>query len=155
MSAQTPYAEKAAKLKAEATAKRKPVMADGERHAETAVFAVPSLQRVHDAHHVHGATAPPRKARAKKKRTGAPYQDAQARRAAARALPGTKLPSRDEVCAICNVSYPTIWVRMCKGQFPRPRVSGQKSFWLSTEVEAWLAALPRRRLKGDEGGANE
>ena len=28
-------------------------------------------------------------------------------------------------------------------------VVGGKSMWLSTEVEAWMAALPRSRLKGD------
>src|SRR5262245_20082318 len=28
--------------------------------------------------------------------------------------------------------------------------NGGKSMWLSTEIEAWIAALPVRRLKGDE-----
>ena len=36
-----------------------------------------------------------------------------------------------------------------RGKFPRARVVGGQSMWLSTEIEAWLAALPVRRLKGD------
>jgi predicted DNA-binding transcriptional regulator AlpA len=35
------------------------------------------------------------------------------------------------------------------GKFPRSRIVGGKSMWLSSEVEAWLAGLPVRPLKGD------
>jgi predicted DNA-binding transcriptional regulator AlpA len=38
---------------------------------------------------------------------------------------------------------------MRAGTFPRARVVGGRSMWLSTEVDAWLAALPVRPLKGD------
>ena len=48
------------------------------------------------------------------------------------------------------VSFPTIWAWMRAGTFPRSRIVGGKSMWLSTEIEAWLAALPLRHLKGDE-----
>ena len=37
------------------------------------------------------------------------------------------------------------WMRA--GTFPRSRVVGGKSMWLSTEIEAWLVALPVRRSK--------
>lgn len=60
-----------------------------------------------------------------------------------------RLLSKAEVCAIANVSFPTIWSWMRAGTFPRSRVVGGKSAWLSTEVENWLANLPRRALKGD------
>jgi predicted DNA-binding transcriptional regulator AlpA len=71
---------------------------------------------------------------------------------AARAPPArldARLLSKREVLAIVGVSYPTVWSWMRHGKFPRSRVVGGKSMWLSTEVEAWLAALPVRRLKGD------
>jgi predicted DNA-binding transcriptional regulator AlpA len=60
-----------------------------------------------------------------------------------------RLLSKSDICAITNVSYPTIWGWMRDGKFPRSRVVGGKSMWLSTEIERWLAALPVRPLKGD------
>ena len=60
------------------------------------------------------------------------------------------LLDKHQICAIANLSFPTIWAKMRAGTFPRGRVSGSgKSFWLSTEIEAWMTALPTRRLKGD------
>ena len=38
---------------------------------------------------------------------------------------------------------------MRDGKFPRSRELGGKSAWLESEVEAWIASLPTRRLKGD------
>jgi predicted DNA-binding transcriptional regulator AlpA len=73
-------------------------------------------------------------------------------RPAARAPPaplGARLLSKREVLAIVGVSYPTVWAMMRAGTFPRARVVGGKSMWLSSEIEAWLAALPVRQLKGD------
>jgi predicted DNA-binding transcriptional regulator AlpA len=64
--------------------------------------------------------------------------------------PDVRLLSKAEVCAVANRSFPTIWKMMRAGTFPRARVSGAKSFWLSTEVENWIAALPVRPLKGDK-----
>jgi predicted DNA-binding transcriptional regulator AlpA len=60
-----------------------------------------------------------------------------------------RLLDRHEVCAVANVSYPTIWTWMRAGRFPRSRIVGGKSMWLSTEIEAWMSALPVRALKGD------
>jgi predicted DNA-binding transcriptional regulator AlpA len=62
---------------------------------------------------------------------------------------GVHLLSKREVLAIANVSYPTLWSWMRQGKFPRSRAVGGKSMWVSTEIEAWMAALPRCRLKGD------
>jgi Prophage CP4-57 regulatory protein (AlpA) len=42
-----------------------------------------------------------------------------------------------------------MWAWMRAGTFPRSRVAGGKSVWRSDEVDAWLAALPVRKLKGD------
>jgi predicted DNA-binding transcriptional regulator AlpA len=42
---------------------------------------------------------------------------------------------------------------MRAGTFPRARIVGGRSMWRSDEVEAWLAGLPVRRLRGDEAEA--
>lgn len=62
---------------------------------------------------------------------------------------GLRLLDKAEVCRIANVTFPTIWQWMRDGEFPRSRIVGGKSMWLSTEIEAWIAALPIRQLKGD------
>jgi predicted DNA-binding transcriptional regulator AlpA len=93
-----------------------------------------------------------RKHRTKQALTGVPephVQHDQTRVHAPRAPPGARLLSRVEVCAIASVTYPTLWAWMRAGTFPRSRIVGGKSMWLSTEIEAWLAALPLRPLKGD------
>ncbi len=100
------------------------VAANGTHIAEAAL-AADTPRRQHDDHNIHRARAP----------------------AAARLL------DKAEVCAIAGVTFPTIWSWMRDGLFPRSRVIGRghssKSVWLSTEVEAWMAALPVRPLKGD------
>ena len=63
------------------------------------------------------------------------------------------LLSKRQVLAIANVSYPTLWSWMRQGKFPRSRVVGAKSVWLSTDIEAWLATLPFRKLKGEPSEA--
>jgi predicted DNA-binding transcriptional regulator AlpA len=60
-----------------------------------------------------------------------------------------RLMSKAEILDHTGVSFPTIWAWMRAGTFPRSRVVGGKSKWLSTEIEAWVAALPVRKLKGD------
>jgi len=68
----------------------------------------------------------------------------------ARALPAVRLLSKNEVLAITSVTFPTIWSWMRAGTFPRSRVVGGKSMWRSDEIDARLAALPVRALKGDD-----
>ena len=60
-----------------------------------------------------------------------------------------RLLAKRDVLAITNVRFPTIWAWMRVGKFPRARIVGGKSMWLSTDIETWLAALPVRQLKGD------
>jgi predicted DNA-binding transcriptional regulator AlpA len=72
----------------------------------------------------------------------------------ARGPPAVRLLDKGEVCAIANVSFPTLWLWMRQGRFQRSRVvrgggNNSKSVWLSTEVEEWLRRLPIRPLKGD------
>jgi predicted DNA-binding transcriptional regulator AlpA len=59
------------------------------------------------------------------------------------------LLGKRDILAITGVSYPTIWSWMRAGTFPRARIVGEKSMWLQTEIEAWLADLKVRPLKGD------
>jgi predicted DNA-binding transcriptional regulator AlpA len=70
-------------------------------------------------------------------------------RTAAAQATAVRLLSRPEILAIANVTYQTIWAWMRKGEFPRSRIVGGKSMWLSTEVDSWLAGLQVRPLKGD------
>jgi predicted DNA-binding transcriptional regulator AlpA len=60
-----------------------------------------------------------------------------------------RLLDKAQVCVIANASYPSIWAWMRAGRFPRSRICGGRSMWLSSEIDAWLAALPVRPLKGD------
>ena len=61
---------------------------------------------------------------------------------------GVRLLSKAEVLAAVNVTYPALWKWMRDGKFPRSRLVGNKSMWLSTDVATWLANLPPCRLKG-------
>ena len=88
-----------------------------------AALAGELLPRNHDREHTHGARAPP------------PLVE--------------RLLSKYEVMTITGMSYPTLWAWMRDGRFPRSRIVGGKSMWLSTEIEEWLAGLPVRPLKGD------
>jgi predicted DNA-binding transcriptional regulator AlpA len=56
---------------------------------------------------------------------------------------------KGELLERVGVSFPTIWSWMRKGEFPRARVVGGQSAWLSSEIDAWIAALPVRRYKDD------
>jgi predicted DNA-binding transcriptional regulator AlpA len=57
---------------------------------------------------------------------------------------------KSEVLRIAgDVSFPTIWQWMRDGKFPRSRVVGGQSMWLSSEIDEWLSNLPIRRIKGD------
>jgi predicted DNA-binding transcriptional regulator AlpA len=62
---------------------------------------------------------------------------------------GVRLLSKAEVLAVVNVSYPALWKWMREGKFPRSRLVGHKSMWLSTDLALWLTNLPPCRLKGD------
>ena len=60
-----------------------------------------------------------------------------------------RLLSKAEVLKIANVSYVTLWTWMRDSAFPRSRIVGSKSMWLSTEIDQWMSTLPVRHLKGD------
>jgi predicted DNA-binding transcriptional regulator AlpA len=72
------------------------------------------------------------------------------------ATPGVvRLLDKHDVCAIAGATYPTIWVWMRAGTFPRSRIVGGKSMWLSSEIDGWLAGLPLRPLKPSRSAASK
>jgi predicted DNA-binding transcriptional regulator AlpA len=122
--AQVPFARKAAKLKAK---RRKPALAAkliaaNQAHIIEAGLAADGAQHQSDRKHAHGARAPP-----------------------------VRLLGKGEILQITGVTFPTIWawMRGKGGTFPRSRIVGGKSMWRSDEIDAWLAGLPLRPLKGD------
>jgi predicted DNA-binding transcriptional regulator AlpA len=64
-------------------------------------------------------------------------------------VPGQRLLGKPEILAITGTSFPTIWQMMRAGTFPRSRIVGGRSMWLATDIDAWIAGLPVRPLKGD------
>jgi predicted DNA-binding transcriptional regulator AlpA len=71
---------------------------------------------------------------------------------------GDRLLSRPEVLDIIGVSYPTLWLWMRQGRFPRSRSLGGKVAWLKSEIAAWMHSLPRTELKtlsGEEIGEQQ
>ena len=91
-----------------------------------------------------------------KRAHGVQVARSRAKAAALLASPQTvRLIDKHEVCAITAVTYPTLWKWQRAGTFPRARIVVGKSMWLSSEVEAWLNALPLRKLKGDADRTRE
>jgi predicted DNA-binding transcriptional regulator AlpA len=68
---------------------------------------------------------------------------------------GLRLLSKPEVLAVSGCSFPTLWEMMRRGDFPRSRILGGRSMWLSTDIDKWLAKLPVRPLKGDAPSESE
>jgi len=73
------------------------------------------------------------------------------RKASADAEPKTpiRLLSKAQVLEKIGRSYPTVWAWMRAGRFPRAVDLNGRPAWVEASVEAWIAALPLRRLKGD------
>jgi predicted DNA-binding transcriptional regulator AlpA len=63
------------------------------------------------------------------------------------AAPAEKLLTRQQVLERIPVSFPTIWSWMREGKFPPARHMGVKTFWLESEVAAWIRGLPFREYK--------
>ena len=57
--------------------------------------------------------------------------------------------TRDEVCEKTRVCYVTIWRMIKAGDFPRGREVKGRILWKESDVDAWLEAQPRQRVKGD------
>ena len=55
-----------------------------------------------------------------------------------------RLIRRDEVQQMCGISRSELYRQVADGRFPRPvRVGLRAVRWRRSEVEAWIAGLPR------------
>jgi predicted DNA-binding transcriptional regulator AlpA len=94
----------------------------------------------------------PQKAWLQRQRLNAPLKrEREQPSAVAERLGMSRLLNRREVCALTNLTYVSIWKRMQTDppSFPRSRIEGGRSVWISSEVEQWFSGLKLRRLKGD------
>jgi prophage regulatory protein len=66
---------------------------------------------------------------------------------------GDRLLLKAEVLDRTKVGYTTLWSMMRRGQFPLSVSLGRRVGWFESEVDNWLAALPRVELKGGNGDA--
>jgi predicted DNA-binding transcriptional regulator AlpA len=62
-----------------------------------------------------------------------------------------RLISKAEVCDRVGKTFPTIWLWMRQGRFPRARELAGSPVWIASEIEAFCAALPERGYMGDAG----
>ena len=63
--------------------------------------------------------------------------------------PARRLLNKNEVLSITGVTFMTVWSWMRAGKFPKSRVVGGRTRWVSTDIDAWLEGLPVRKYKGD------
>lgn len=66
-----------------------------------------------------------------------------------------RLIAKTEVLRRIGVTYPTLWLWMRQGKFPRSRELGGKVAWVEAEIDSWILSRPVRRLKGDKSSAIE
>lgn len=58
-----------------------------------------------------------------------------------------RLLSKAEVLERVGVSYPTVWLWMRQGRFPKPHDLGGVIRWRESELADWLERQPRREYK--------
>ena len=59
----------------------------------------------------------------------------------------TRLLKRPEVESITGLSRATIYSKLQQGTFPPPvRLGANSVAWLESDIDGWIAALPRARL---------
>jgi predicted DNA-binding transcriptional regulator AlpA len=65
--------------------------------------------------------------------------------------PPRALLTKAEVLARVKLSYPHVWRLMRANKFPVSLVlPGTKMIrWVESEIDSWIAALPRQKLKAD------
>lgn len=54
-----------------------------------------------------------------------------------------RLVTTDAVVSITSRSRRAIYRAVAAGTFPAPRKAGRRTVWLVSEIQAWMAALPR------------
>jgi predicted DNA-binding transcriptional regulator AlpA len=66
-----------------------------------------------------------------------------------------KLLAKRQVLELLGCSANSLWRWVRAGRFPKGKMLGSKTVWLSTEVEAFVAGLPSQRLKPWEGDGDD
>ena len=61
-----------------------------------------------------------------------------------------RLLSKAETCDRVGKTFPTIWSWMRQGKFPQARDCGGRPAWVESEINAWIAGLPKRQYKASE-----
>jgi predicted DNA-binding transcriptional regulator AlpA len=60
-----------------------------------------------------------------------------------------RLLTKAEVVELTGRSWVTLWEWQQQGKFPRARDLNGRPVWWSPDIQAFLAGLPVRRIKGD------
>ncbi len=68
---------------------------------------------------------------------------------ARRDLKPSRLINKAELLRRVPVTYPTLWLWMRQGNFPRSKNIGGKAAWLESEVEEWIHKRPNVPFKDD------
>jgi prophage regulatory protein len=63
--------------------------------------------------------------------------------------PPATLLNRKQVLERVGLTYPTVWLWMQEGRFPRAREIGDRLAWVESEIEKWINDLPIRKFKAD------
>jgi predicted DNA-binding transcriptional regulator AlpA len=66
---------------------------------------------------------------------------------ARRDLKPSRLINKAELLRRVPVTYPTLWLWMRQGNFPRSKNIGGKAAWLESEVEEWIHKRPNVPFK--------
>lgn len=68
------------------------------------------------------------------------------------------LLTKPEVCRLTSLSYPTLWRKMRRGEFPSAiQISAGRIAWRESEVQAWIDGLTASTIlpkaRGRKAGA--
>lgn len=63
---------------------------------------------------------------------------------------GQRFLSRKDLCDKVGVTFPYLWRLIREGKFPAGREVGSRTFWLESEVDAWMSARPVRAYRKPE-----
>jgi predicted DNA-binding transcriptional regulator AlpA len=60
---------------------------------------------------------------------------------------GVCLLSKKQVCDKVSLSPHYVWRLIRAGKFPEGRAFGRRTLWVSSEIDAWIFAQPRRSYR--------
>ena len=48
-----------------------------------------------------------------------------------------------------DISYVTVWGKICRGEFPKAKMIHGRCMWNLDEIHEWIAEQPKQRVKGN------